>query len=419
MGQWWHMPEALLSPELDDLLESPAIMENPYPIYARLRDEAPVCWSERWQSWIVSRYDDVDVSLREKEVLSNENRQALLFNKMAEQEREALAQLRHYYAQKDVIGSDPPDHTRMRALVTKAFTPRTVATLEPRMRVLAADMMREAKAKGRFDFVHEIAHPMPVIVIAELLGAPPKDRHLFKRWSAEILAFQGTGTTNFATASKSQESLLEMFRYMNDMIEARRVEPKDDLMTTMALAEERGQRFTRDELLATCNTMLSGGHETTTNLMGNLLHLLLANPSQWEDLKAEPALLDSAIEEALRYDAPKQRNFRRVKKDHVFQGVPFRENQMVFQIIGAANHDPAKFPEPDKFDIHRSPNDHLAFGAGIHFCLGAALARKEARLVMENLIDIMPDCRLANQTIKWQERVQFRGPGELWIECRG
>jgi len=410
------MPEPLLSAELDDLLESPAIMENPYPIYARLREEAPVCWSERWQSWIVSRYGDVDVSLREKETLSNENRQALLFNKMEEQEREALARLRYYYAQKDVIGSDPPDHTRMRALVTKAFTPKTVASLESRIRGLALDMMREASAKGRFDFIDAIAHPLPVILIAELLGAPPRDRPLFKRWSAEILAFQGTGTTDFATASRSQESLLEMFRYMNDMIEARRVEPRDDLMTTLALSEERGQRFTRDELLATCNTMLSGGHETTTNLMGNLLHLLLANPDQWEQVKAEPALIDSAIEEALRYDAPKQRNFRRVKKTHVFQGVTFQENQMVFQLIGAANHDPDKFPDPERFDIRRSPNEHLAFGAGIHFCLGAALARKEARMVLENLLEITPNCRLAEQKIKWQERVQFRGPGELWVE---
>ena len=410
------MPEPLLSAELDDLLESPVIMENPYPIYARLREEAPVCWSERWQSWIVSRYGDVDVSLREKETLSNENRQALLFNKMEEQEREALARLRYYYAQKDVIGSDPPDHTRMRALVTKAFTPKTVASLESRIRGLALDMMREASAKGRFDFIQEIAHPLPVILIAELLGAPPRDRHLFKRWSAEILAFQGTGTTDFATASRSQESLLEMFRYMNAMIEARRVEPRDDLMTTLALSEERGQRFTRDELLATCNTMLSGGHETTTNLMGNLLHLLLANPDQWEQVKAEPALIDSAIEEALRYDAPKQRNFRRVKKTHVFQGVTFQENQMVFQLIGAANHDPDKFPDPERFDIRRSPNEHLAFGAGIHFCLGAALARKEARMVLENLLEITPNCRLAEQKIKWQERVQFRGPGELWVE---
>jgi len=410
------MPEPLLSAELDDLLESPAIMENPYPIYARLREEAPVCWSERWQSWIVSRYGDVDVSLREKETLSNENRQALLFNKMEEQEREALARLRYYYAQKDVIGSDPPDHTRMRALVTKAFTPKTVASLESRIRGLALDMMREASAKGRFDFIDAIAHPLPVILIAELLGAPPRDRPLFKRWSAEILAFQGTGTTDFATASRSQESLLEMFRYMNAMIEARRVEPRDDLMTTLALSEERGQRFTRDELLATCNTMLSGGHETTTNLMGNLLHLLLANPDQWEQVKAEPALIDSAIEEALRYDAPKQRNFRRVKKTHVFQGVTFQENQMVFQLIGAANHDPDKFPDPERFDIRRSPNEHLAFGAGIHFCLGAALARKEARMVLENLLEITPNCRLAEQKIKWQERVQFRGPGELWVE---
>ena len=410
------MAVPVLPPDLDRLLDSPEMMENPYPLYARLREEFPVCRSEGWQSWIVSRYDDVNVSLRDKENLSNENRQGLLFNDLTEQEREFLAPLRHYFAQKDVIGSDPPDHTRMRALVTKAFTPRTIASLESRIRDLAIDMIHDMKAKGRFDFVHEIAHPLPVILIAELLGAPPKDRPLFKRWSAEILGFQGSGRTTFAAASVSQAALLEMFDYMNQMIEARRLEPRDDLMTTLALAEEKGQRFSRDELLATCNTILTAGHETTTNLMGNLVHLLLTTPDAWQQVKADPALIDSAIEEALRFDAPKQRNFRRVKKTHEFQGVTLQENQMIFQLIGAANHDPQKFPDPDRFDVRRTPNEHLSFGAGIHFCLGAVLARKETRLVLEGLLSIMPDCRLAEQKLAWQERRQLRGPRELWIE---
>ena len=412
------MPAPTLPPDLDRLLVSDELMENPYPIYARLRDEMPVGWSEEWQSWIVSCYEEADASLRDKENLSNENRQALLFNDLTAQEKEFLAPLRHYFSQKDVIGSDPPDHTRMRALVTKAFTPRTIAALESRIQTLTRDMLREANKAGRFDFVNEIAHPLPVILIAELLGAPVEDRPLFKRWSAEVLGFQGSGRTTFAAASSSQASLLEMFDYMNRMIEARRVKPRDDLMTTLALAEENGQRFTRDELLATCNTLLTAGHETTTNLMGNLVHLLLSNPGEWSRLKKEPALIDSAIEEALRYDAPKQRNFRRIKKSHDFAGVSLAENQMVFQLIGAANRDPRKFSDPDRFDIGRTPNAHLSFGAGIHFCLGATLARKETRLMLEGLLEMMPDCRLTDARIAWQERRQFRGPKHLWIENR-
>ncbi len=256
---------------------------------------------------------------------------------------------------------------------------------------------------------------MPVVLIAEILGAPAEDRHLFKRWSSDILGFQGTGQTTFGPAMVSQTSLVEMFDYMNLLIDSRRSNPKADIITALALAEEGGQQFTRAELLATCNTLLTAGHETTTNLIGNLLHLLLTHPDQWRQLQRQPGLLPSAIEEALRFDAPKQRNFRRIKRSHIFTGIAFEENQMVFQLIGAANRDPLKFNNADAFDITRQKNEHLSFGAGIHFCLGAPLARMEARIVLETLLAAMPSCRLVKQSVLWQERVQFRGPKELWI----
>jgi cytochrome P450 len=401
---------------LDQLLSSPEIMRDPYPIYARMRHEAPVFWSHLWQSWVISRYDDVNASLREKENLSNENRQGLLFNHLSDQERETLAPLRHYFAQKDVIGSDGADHTRLRALVQKAFTPRVIASFEPRVRQLAAELLAGAKQSACFDFVDAVAHPLPIIFIAELLGAPVNDRGLFKRWSSEILAFQGTGRTTFETAMISQTALLELFDYILRLVDERRAHPQDDVITTLAFAEEAGRGFSRDELLATCNTLLTAGHETTTNLLGNLVHLLLSNPEQWRLVQAEPSLIPSAIEEALRFDAPKQRNFRRVKKNHEFNGIPFEENQMVFQLIGAANHDPRQFENPDAFDIRRKKNDHLSFGSGIHFCLGAPLARMEARIVLELLLKDAAQCRLARPVTLWQERVQMRGPKELWIE---
>jgi cytochrome P450 len=392
-------------------------MADPYPIYRRLRDEAPVFWSDHWGAWVVSRYDDVAASLRDKEYLSNENRQAILFDSLAPEEQLPLAPMRHYYAQKDVIGSDPPDHTRMRGLVQKAFTPRMVASLEPRIRVLVGDLLDEALQFGApFDFVEQLSHPLPVILLAELLGAPVHDRPLFKRWAAEILAFQGTGRTNFSTATISQTALLEMFAYMNRLIDERRTEPKDDLITALAQAEEHGQRLTRDELLATSNTLLTAGHETTTNLIGNLVHLLLTNPAQWERLQAEPGLIPDAIEEALRFDAPKQRNFRRVKVAHVVNGFDFAEGQMVFQLIGSANRDPRRFPDADTFDVGRGRGiEHLAFGSGIHFCLGAPLARLEARVVLETLLDRLPRLRLVPGTLRWQTRVQFRGPAQLVV----
>lgn len=406
-------------PALDALLVAPAMMVDPYPTYRRLREEQPVFWSDRWNAWVVSRFADVAASLKDKENLSNENRQALLFAGLTDDERQSLCPLRHYFAQKDVIGSDPPDHTRMRALVQKAFSPRTIAALEPRIRELAENLVGGAVRAGRFDFIAEVAHPLPVVLIAEMLGAPVEDRHLFKRWSADILGFQGTGQTTFGPAMVSQKSLVEMFAYMNALIDDRRKTPRDDLITALALAEEGGQGFSRDELLATCNTILTAGHETTTNLIGSLVHLLLLHPAQWAALRDEPALIAPAIEEALRYEAPKQRNFRRVKKAHTFAGVEFAENQMVFQVIGAANRDPANVPEPEVFNLHRPKIEHLSFGHGIHFCLGAALARMEARIVLETLLAHLPRARLVPGSMQWQERVQFRGPGRLLLESEG
>jgi len=411
-----HKKHTCPDPALDLLLVSPAMMVDPYPIYRRLREEHPVFWSEAWNAWVVSRFDDVAGSLRDKENLSNENRQGLLFDGLTDDQRQSLCPLRHYFAQKDVIGSDPPDHTRMRALVQKAFSPKNINALEPRIRQLAEAMLAAALPRGRFDFIREVAHPLPVVLIAEMLGAPAEDRQLFKKWSSDILAFQGTGRAAFGPAMLSQKSLVEMFAYMNRLIDERRARPQEDLITALALAEEGGRGFSRDELLATCNTILTAGHETTTNLIGNLVHLLLSHPEQWAALRSNPALMAPAIEEALRYEAPKQRNFRRVKKSHGFAGAEFAENEMVFQVIGAANRDPGNVADPETFEIRRAKIDHLSFGQGIHFCLGASLARMEARVVLETLLAHLPDACLVPGSMTWQERVQFRGPGRLLIE---
>jgi cytochrome P450 len=406
----------ILNDSLDSLLLSPQMLSNPFPVYARLREEAPVAWSKQWQAWVVSRYEQVEPSLKDKEHLSNENRQGLLFEHLPAQQQQDLSRLRHYFAQKDVIGSDPPDHTRMRSLVQKAFTPKMIASLKPRIEALADELVGAAVAKGEFDFVDEVAHPLPVILIAEMMGAPPEDRHLFKRWSADILGFQGSGKTQYDTAMVSQQSLTELFDYMTRLVEERRREPKDDLITALALAEEDGARLSRDELLATCNTILTAGHETTTNLIGNMVRELLLHPHAWREVQDDPSLIAGAVEESLRLDAPKQRNFRRIKRTHDFGGVTLHENQMIFQLIGSANRDPEVFEYPDAYDIHRNnAKDHLSFGIGIHFCLGAALARTEASVVLEALIRHVPDLRITGKGYTWQERQQFRGPGSLWV----
>ena len=402
-------------PDLDGLLVSPGIMVDPYPIYQQLRLAPQPFWSVSWNAWVVSRYHDVAASLQDAR-LSNERRQELLFADLSDPERATIAPLRHYFAQKDVIGSDPPDHRWMRAIVQKAFTPRVIDGMAERIRGLTLQVLADVRASGpTFDFVDAIAHPVPVTVIAELLGAGVEDGHLFRRWSTDILGFQGTGRTSMAAATTAQDSLLELFSYMSVLVDDRRSAPRDDLITTLATAEADDERLTRDQLLSTCNTLLTAGHETTTNLLANLLHLLLRHPTAWAELLEDRTLIGSAIEEALRYEAPKQRNFRRVSETHRLGDATLREGEMVFQVIGAANRDPDVFPDSDTFDIHRGRSNHLAFGKGIHFCLGAPLARLEARVVLETLLDEMPALHLEPGAIDWQQRVQFRGPNTLWV----
>ena len=414
------VPRPSTDPQLDQLLVSPEIMIDPYPIYERLRRESQPFWSATWNAWIVSRYRDVAASLQDSEHLSNERRQELLFADLSDADRSAVAPLRHYFAQKDVIGSDPPDHRWMRAIVQQAFTPRVIDGMAGRIRALTSQALADARASGTtFDFVATIAHPVPVTVIAEVLGAAVEDRHLFRRWSTDILGFQGTGRTTMEAASLAQASLLEMFGYMSALVDDRRSAPRDDLITTLATAEADAERLTRDQLLSTCNTLLTAGHETTTNLLANLMHQLLRHPTAWTELRRDRTLIGSAIEEALRYDAPKQRNFRRVSVAHRLGGETLEEGEMVFQVIGAANRDPDVFPDADTFDIRRGRTNHLAFGKGIHFCLGAPLARLEARIVLETILDEMPGVTLVPGAIDWQRRVQFRGPNALWVRHAG
>jgi cytochrome P450 len=296
--------------------------------------------------------------------------------------------------------------------------------LEPWIRGLVGRLVADvAGSDAPWDLVETIAHPVPVIVISEMLGAPAADRALFRRWSADILSFQGSGRTDLNRSLAAQSSLLEMFDYMAGLIDDRVRSPREDLISALAAAETDGRGLTRGELLSTCNTLLTAGHETTTNLIGNLVHLLVRDPGQWATLRAQPDLVAPAIEEALRFDAPKQRNFRRVKVTHRVYDATLTEGEMVFQLIGSANRDPRFFDDPDRFDIRAGRPNHLALGAGLHFCLGAPLARLEARIVLETLLAATPGLELQPGGprpggLRWQQRVQFRGPAELWLRSR-
>ena len=396
------MKSKYLNPEIDALLVSPEIMRDPYPIYARLRDEMPVMWSEHWQSWVFSRYEDVNASLKDKN-LSNKQRQALLFSLFTPEQLEKTTFLRTFFEQQDIINSDPPDHTRMRGPVQKALMPKVVASMEEKARRLATELWGRALEKGTFDFVESFSYPFPVILVAEILGAPAEDRLTFKDWTADFIGFQGTGRANFERTMLSQTSLVDFVGYVERLVEKRRSKPEVDLISALLESD-----YSTPELVATCCTMLVAGHETTTNLLGNIVHHLHLHPDSWATLKSTQELIPSAVEESLRFDAPKQRNFRRAMRNHEFCGAAIEENQMVFQLIGAGNRDERAFANPNTYDIKRSPNSHLTFGAGIHFCVGAVLARLEAKIFLNLFLNHPGTIRMIDDdSFRWQDRVQM------------
>ena len=394
---------------LDEQLVAPDFHTDPYPVYHRLQDEEPVYWSEAWGAWVLTRYADVMSTIRDPRHFSSENRLPALLEHLSPEDRAEAAPLERHFSTKGLIHSDPPDHTRLRSLVNRAFTPRVVEMMRTRIQAVVDDLLDEVQAEGRMDIIHDLAYPLPAIVIAELMGAPPEDRDLFKRWSDEIVAFQGTGRASASVVARSQRGLIEMRDYLEMLFEGRRRQPKDDLLGVLVAAEGAGERLSRDELLSTCVTFLIAGHETTTSLIGNGLLLLLQHPADLQALRDDPTLLTSSVEEFLRYESPVQRAARRITEDFEYGGRKLKAGQTALLMFGAANRDPAQFPEPDRLDIRRKENRHIAFGYGIHFCVGAPLARLEAPIAISSLLRRMPKLRLATEMLEWQnEKAQFR-----------
>ncbi len=400
--------------ELEAELRSPAFSVNPYPVYERLRNEGPVHWSESQGAWLVMRYEDVAATIRDARRFSSRERFSAVLEPLAPEDRARLDPLEQHFSV-GLLGSDPPDHTRLRHLINRAFTPRVVEELRPRVQVLVDELIDAARGRGEMDLIRDFAYPLPATVIAELLGVPAEHQDRFKVWSDGILSFQGTGRTTVETLARAQSDLLEMRAFLTDLLDHRRRTPSDDLLGRMVAAEEAGDRLSSAELLTTCVTLLTAGHETTTNLIGNGLNLLLRHPDQLRRLRNDPALMPAAVEEMLRFDSPLQRNPRRAAEDLEFRGQTLRKGDFVLQILGSANHDPRKFPDPERFDIARTPNKHLAFGHGIHFCLGAPLARVEAPVAIGTLLRRMPQLRLVSDEAVWQRHGLLRSLATLPI----
>lgn len=352
---------------------------DPFPLYRRLRDESPVLFDAQRQAWDVFRYDDVQRVLSDHDVFSSQ---------MAGSRGPGQG----LFAS-SLISTDPPRHRQLRSLVTQAFTPRAVDALAPRIAEIAGDLLDRVADSGSMDVIDDFAYPLPVIVIAELMGIPAADRNRFRRWS-DVMVSQSRTVGQGSGPGGHSDAQAEMGQYFLGMIEQRRKAPGDDLISRLLAAQIEGEHLDVMELLGFCALLLVAGNETTTNLLGNAVLTFLERPGLAERLRADPEALPAAIEEVLRFRSPVQSMYRIAAKDVTLAGEHIPAGARLVAWIGAANHDERQFPDPEEFDAERHPNRHLAFGQGIHFCLGAPLARLEARIALTALLDRLPDLSL-------------------------
>lgn len=386
---------------LDRVLISDEFVADPYPVLRQLREEQPVYWCETIGAWLVTRFDDVMVTFRDVAQYSNEGRLGKATEYLPPDTRSRFAAFEDHYRTPSLLHSDPPAHTRLRGLVRDTFTPRAVAAMEPRIKAITDDLLDHAVRAGGMDAISELAAALPAIVISGVFGVPEADRSLFVGWSDAILAFQGVNKPSVGILEEAQATLLLLRAYLTEMIQERRRAPRDDLLGALVAAEEAGDRLTEEELINTSVTLLVAGHETTRSLIGNGLYLLLSDRTRWQLLLDEPALVKPAIEEMLRFESPVPRQPRLMRTDAELGGQRLRQGQMVYQMLNAANRDPEHFTEPETFDIRRQGNRHLAFGNGIHFCLGAPLARLEGQIAFTALLARVPAIRLVSPDPDW------------------
>ncbi len=396
--------------KFDDAITSEAYAQNPYPVYHQLRAEAPVYWSDIWGCWILTRYDDIALTLRDHARFSSLGRLTATME-LPEPLWGQIEPLVTHYSQ-GLVNVDPPEHTRMRQLVHQAFKPRTIERLRTSVETLVEQLIDNVQPRGEMELIRDFSYPLPVTVIAAFMGLPATDHEQLKAWSGQIVEFMATPKPDPEVLLRSQAALLELQAYFRTMFAWRRNDPQDDLLSDLVQVEMEGERLTEDELVSTCVTILIGGHETTTYLIASGILALLENPPQTAVLRANPDLAASAVEEFLRYEGPFQRNRRIATEDVEIGGQLIRKGDLVMQMLGAANRDPAYFEEPDRLDITRQPNRHMAFGYGPHFCLGAALARLEAPIAVNALLRRLPNLTLATDSVEWANTV-FRGPQAL------
>jgi cytochrome P450 len=389
---------------------SPLFVAHPYDVYANLRENEPVSWFEPTGQYLISRHEDVNALLRDRR-LGRSYLHVATHAEMGRPDDPDYLEPFWHVIRNGMLDLEPPDHTRLRRLVSQAFTPRRVEALRPTVQRIADRLVDDFVADGGGDLVARVAEPLPVTVIAEMLGVPDADRHLLRPWSADICGMYELNPSR-AAADAAVRACLEFSDYLRALAAERRADPRDDLIT--ALTQVDG--LTEDELIGTCVLLLNAGHEATVNTTGNGWWALFRNPGELARLRAEPELLPTAVEELMRYDTPLQMFERWVLEDISVRGVDIPRGSEVALLFGSANHDPAVFRDPPRLDLGRRDNPHITFGAGIHFCLGAPLARIELLGSFGALLAKAPALKLV-ETPKWKPGYIIRGLESLVVEA--
>lgn len=398
-------------------ITSRAFKADPFPFYAYLRSEAPVFRTtvkmpDKRNVWIVSRYDDVLAVLKD-ERFAKDRRNVMSPEQLKKQPYvpAAFRALEH-----NMLDMDAPDHTRLRGLVHKAFTPRLVEQMRTRVERISMELLDAMERKGDVDLIHDYALPIPLTIISEILGIPQEDSHKFHNWSKKAVALQST-----FSALMAMPTLLMFMRYLRKLFKQRRAEPQDDLISALVQAEEAGSQLSEDELLAMVFILLIAGHETTVNLIGTGTLELLRHPDQFKRLHDDPALIKPAVEELLRFTTPVETATERyAREDMTIAGTTIRKGELVFAALASANRDESIFANPNMLDLSREPNRHLSFGQGAHYCVGAPLARLEGSIALNALVERFPKMRLATAADKliWRKGAALRGLEALSVRLR-
>lgn len=391
---------------LDDRLGSATFPADPYPVFEALRAHAPVHWSEAWGFWVVTRYADVTAMLRDPRTFSNVGRSAAV-ERVPDDQRARLAPMFDSF-RVGMPSSDPPGHTRLRTLVNKAVTPSRVEAMRPRIQAIFDGLLDQVVEAGRMELIATIAYPFPATVVAELIGLPVEDVDQFKRWSDDIVALHASGRPDPQAADVAWAAWQATRDWLAGLTADRRARPRDDVLSILVNARIDGDALSDVEILSTLVTLMTAGHVTTTGLIGNGVLALLSHPDQLARLREEPGLkpdlIRTAVDEVLRFESPFPRAWRRTTREVEIAGTVIPADAIVSASLASANRDPEQFPDADRFDVGRQPNRHVGLGGGIHFCLGAPLAKLEGEIALGTLARRLPKLALDGEPA-WQPSI--------------